>query len=255
MATQPKTIQQKQTFDATPANTAFLNLYEEIKRDLDEIRVNAFMEPRTKRQINIIKEKILRLEKEKIGAEFLDLRKERILEVKLILKDKFLLVSKRQLDEKKKKDDEIVKKIKIVSPDITEENLKKAIMNPQKYLDTKIITNGSDIAIFNAFSQVKETYEETKRLQEQIEELNRMIIDFADLVEKEGAVLDVIEGQVLNSVERVDQGNEQLGKAFDLKQQVCRKRICCACLCTTLIIIIAVAIFLGVFLTKTSIKI
>lgn len=239
-------------FDKVNENKQFVDLYEEIKRDLSEIRVSAFMENKTKKQINLTREKILNLEKETINQAYLLERKKRIIELKLILKEKFLIISKNQLNAKKKQEEEIIKKIKIISPNISEENLKSAIIDPQKYLDAKIISGNSDTLILNNLNQIKDTYKETKKLQDEMNELNIIMINFAELVEKEGDVLDIIEGQIINALDGVDKGNENLEKTFELKQLICKKRICCICMCTTLIIIVGLAIFLGIFTAKSK---
>jgi t-SNARE complex subunit (syntaxin) len=156
------------------------------------------------------------------------------------------------MDNKNENIEYLKKKIKIVSPDISEDNLIRALREPDKYLSTKILSNCSDTVILTAFETVKSKHEETLKLEADIKELSQIFIDFASIVENQGSIVDVIEGQVISSVDAIQNANTQLEEATILKRQLQRKKCCCAMLCMLLIVIIVGIILAAVYVQKKA---
>lgn len=238
--------------NSSQVNDPFIKLYEEIRRDIGEVRITAYMKKDTKESLAKINKKILLLEKERIGQDYLPVRKNAIMHLKLILKNKFLQVNKKYMDKKDENTKDLIRKIKIVSPDISEDNLSRALRDPDKYMSAKILSNGTDTAILTAFETVKSKHEETLKLEADIKELNQMFVDFASIVENQGSILDVIEGQVISASDAIENANAQLEEATILKRQLQRRQCCCAMLCILLIVIIVGIILAVVYVQKKA---
>ncbi|CAM9598375.1 unnamed protein product, partial [Phaeothamnion confervicola] len=92
--------------------------------------------------------------------------------------------------------------------------------------------------------EVKDVYEDVRRLEASILELHKMFMDLALLVEQQGELLDQIEYQVKSAADYVREGNVEIEHAITSAKSI-RKRQCC--IIGIILTVIAVIIIIIVF--------
>ena len=91
------------------------------------------------------------------------------------------------------------------------------------------------------YESVNQRYNEIMAIEASVQEMHQMFLDFALIVEQQGEMLDSIEFQVSQSLEHIDEGNNQLVQAIDLYKSIRTKQCYCA-----IFIIIVLGIIAGI---------
>lgn len=91
----------------------------------------------------------------------------------------------------------------------------------------------------SAMTDVKNKYETILDLEAAIAEINQIMIDFFQLTQQQGEMLDQIEYHVKEASEFIDQANKDLQKSIEYQRQICIRWI---------VIVIVVLVVVGVVL-------
>jgi t-SNARE complex subunit (syntaxin) len=158
-----------------------------------------------------------------------------------VMKDYQSVQNKYKTEIKKK----VKRQVQIAKPDATSEEIDavfKAGGGSGDVLRTAIMKGGAADSINNAYMNVADKYADVLALEHSVVELNQMFVDFALLVETQGALLDQIEHNVKEAGEYIDEGNKQLENSVDLMKSVWCMRICIVAIILVVVGIIAALI-------------
>ena len=147
---------------------------------------------------------------------------------------------KYKLDTKKK----MKRQIEMVQPGLSNAEIEDVISKggtSGDVLRSVILKGGASDLIKNTSRNVQDKYQEVMTLEKSITELHEMFVDFAQLTEQQGELLDQIEYQVKSANDYVDAGNVEMREAVDLQIQL-RKRQCCL----AVIILVVIGVIIGI---------
>lgn len=162
---------------------------------------------------------------------------------------KFVDVMKSYQAEQQKFKTDIKKKmkrqIKVFNPQATEEEVEQALSSGNtstaELLKNTILKGTPSELIQNAVRNVDEKYREVNALEASVTQLHEMFVDFAQLVEQQGELLDQIDYQVKQAGDFLDDANTDMKIAVDYAIEL-RKRQCCLAMIFLVIAGVIVAI-------------
>lgn len=135
------------------------------------------------------------------------------------------------------------RQIYIVKPDATEDQIETIIGGSgvgSVYRGAILQTD----PIVQAYLEVTDKLQDVLKLEKSVEELHKMFIDMAVLVEHQGNFLNSIEMHIVTSKDHMVKGNEELKLALKTRKIV-RRRMCCFCICLVTISCIILGPILG----------
>jgi len=146
-----------------------------------------------------------------------------------------------QQDYKTALKEKATRQVKVVKPDATSSEVDTAMRSGDvnAVYREAILQPGSD-PVAHAYLNVSDKLQDVLALERSVEELHRMFIDMAVLVEKQGEMLDSIEQSVFTAQDYMKQGNVELEKALKARKAV-RRKMCCL----MVVLIVLFAIILG----------
>lgn len=232
-------------------NIPFISTSNNILSKLDKIEIKKNNYDECKKKLIKIKQEIIIFEKEYVSQEYYEQKKifTDTINKKFIKKVKSMNDYKLKESEEFKKD--AIRKIKIVSPNISDENLELAIRYPDEFVKQKITSNEPDNFIVQKFKETKEKYSEIIILENQIKELHDLFLDFALIVEDQGKKLDNIEKNVIDVSEEVYNGNKLLEISLQIQKQIRKKQFCCF-MVIFLMVLIIIAVVVSVISFQKS---
>lgn len=228
--------------------TNLFKMVEEITNDLklvntDLINPNDFDISRT--QLIAIKEKINLLEKEKVPPHYTKMKNNLIESVKGKLKDKITIINNKKILLNEQIKNEAIRKIKNISPYISDNDLESIYKYPDEYIKESICLSSIDskLIITNILKDIKSKHSDIVMLESQIKELYDLYVDFAVIVEKQGEMMDNIENHILLANDNVELANNELVESIIIKKSIFKKQ-CCLFSIFLIIVIIIIAIIL-----------
>jgi len=152
-----------------------------------------------------------------------------------------------QQEYKMKLRDKAARQVRVAKPDASNEEVDAAMRSGDvnAVYRTAILEPGSDI-IAQAYLNAADRYQDVLKLERSVEELHRMFMDLAVLVNHQGEMLDNIEASVFQAKDYMQSGNVELNKALKARKQA-RRRMCCAILCLVVVFAIILGPVLGAF--------
>eukprot|EP00604_Paraphysomonas_vestita_P001815 CAMPEP_0174821644 /NCGR_PEP_ID=MMETSP1107-20130205/9151_1 /TAXON_ID=36770 /ORGANISM="Paraphysomonas vestita, Strain GFlagA" /LENGTH=289 /DNA_ID=CAMNT_0016038911 /DNA_START=21 /DNA_END=887 /DNA_ORIENTATION=+ len=93
-------------------------------------------------------------------------------------------------------------------------------------LRSAILKGGASDLIKNASRNVEDKYQEVLTLEQSVTQLHEMFVDFAQLTEQQGELLDQIEFQVKSASDFIEEANADMRQAVESAKEL-RKRQCC----------------------------
>jgi t-SNARE complex subunit (syntaxin) len=96
-------------------------------------------------------------------------------------------------------------------------------------------------ALENVSRNVQDKYQDVQALESSVAQLHEMFVDFAQLTEQQGELLDQIEHQVKNASDYIDEGNADMTQAVDYAIQYRKKQ-----LCLLLIVLVVLGAIVGI---------
>ncbi len=231
----------------------FFRNAKEILGELSSLDVNTIKYDKCKTKLIELRKRILELEKEKVYEEYFKQRKELLVMIREKFKEKLNVLNNNKLIETEKIKRETIRKIKIVSPNISNDDLEIACKNSDKFIQQKIATNDADSIIIKSFKDAQSKYNDVVILNGQIRELHELFIDFGIIVEDQGKHIDKIENNVLVTNEQIDQANKELEEALKIKHKIIWRQ-CCMCSVVLFILLIIGGIIVAVVFTNMKIK-
>lgn len=199
---------------------------------------------RTKKMLELLKEETGKLKDEDKATES-DLRvRENMLNT---LTRKFIDEMKLYQGAQQKYKTDIQSKVKrqvqIVKPEATDEEIDQ-IMKSEGGRDAlyreQILAGGVNDQISSTYAKVAGKYEDVKTLEQSVQELHQMFLDFALLTEQQGELLDHIEYQVRTAADHVEDANVDVHEAIEYQKKI-RKKQC------IIIIIVIVCLIVALF--------
>lgn len=140
----------------------------------------------------------------------------------------------------------VKRQLEIVKPDVSTEEIDD-VMRRGGASDVyrAAIMAGTHDPIQSAYADVADKYADVLKLEQSVQELHQMFLDFALLTEQQGDLLDQIEYQVKSAGEYVEEGNVDIEKAIVYQREI-RKRWICVIVILIIFIVVILA-FAGVF--------
>jgi syntaxin 1B/2/3 len=163
------------------------------------------------------------------------------------LKSKFAEVLKEsqvaQIDFKTAAKSKLSRHIKIVDPSLTADQVEEVCNDPEgadKLLSGKMLGRGH-IRLQNAVSDIKEKFQDIKKLERSIETIHQMFTDIQMLVQAQGEMLDNIQLNVEEAENYVKKANKELKKAKESHKKW-KKWKCILLLCLVIVIAIVIVV-------------
>jgi t-SNARE complex subunit (syntaxin) len=125
---------------------------------------------------------------------------------------------------------EIMKKarrqVQIVKPNATEEEVDAVVRSggADQLIQASILKGEASESVKSMCESVNQRYNEVMAIEKSVQEMHQMFLDMALIVESQGEVLDSIEFQVQQSLEFIEEGNEQMGQAIQIQKNMWRHR-------------------------------
>ena len=128
-----------------------------------------------------------------------------------------------QQEYKMKLREKAARQVRVAKPDATNEEVDAAMRSGDvnAVYRTAILEPGSDI-IAQAYLNAADRYQDVLKLERSVEELHRMFMDLAVLVNHQGELLDNIEAQVFQAKDYIESGNVR--SALRLRRRLRRLR-------------------------------
>lgn len=118
----------------------------------------------------------------------------------------------------------IERQIKIVKPDVTQEEIQKIFeIGDATQVFQSIILNSKVDPISTAYTNAVDKYQDIVKLEKSIVELHQMFTDMAILVTQQGEMLNKIEYSIENAEQYVEKGNRELVKANKTRRKMRKK--------------------------------
>mmetsp|Transcript_610 Transcript_610/g.879 ORF Transcript_610/g.879 Transcript_610/m.879 type:complete len:293 (+) Transcript_610:27-905(+) len=142
---------------------------------------------------------------------------------------------------KDKNTDKLRRQFRIVNPEMTNEEIEKAIESGEtrNVFAAKITQAKYQQEAEDALNYVQNKHKQIKKLESSINELHQLFVDMAVLVEAQGELVNQIEKNVGDAVVYTEKGVQQLKKANEY-QRSSRKKMCCLMICLMIIIMVVV---------------
>lgn len=226
----------------------FFSKIEEVIKDLKSVNADNTNDYETsKKQLIMIKQKIILLENESVPQHYVKNKINLINLVKENLKEKIIAINNKKLLENEKNKNQAIRKILLISPNISPENLEIALKYPDEYMKESVYSSTFDpeIILKKVLTNCKTQHSEIIKLENQIKELNEIYLDFAVVVEKQGEHLNLIEENLLLTNDYIDDANENLKESIYIKQKIIKKK-CCLFLIFLIILAVVIAIIVSI---------
>ena len=142
-----------------------------------------------------------------------------------VMKDYQSIQQKFKTDIKKK----VKRQVQIVKPDATPEEIDAVLKSGSgsgEVFKNAILKGDAADSIRNAFVKAADKYQDVLTLEQSVNELHQLFMDFALLTEQQGELLDQIENQVKAASDYIDDGNTDLVSAIELQKSIRRKQCC-----------------------------
>ncbi|EDR28626.1 syntaxin-1A, putative [Entamoeba dispar SAW760] len=208
-------------------------------------------------RLQLLRDENVKLQEEhKVTTTVVRIRKNHVdvLSSKLIK----LMKEYRDIQELNKAENEnrIARQMKVVNPNVSDEEVKQAIESNDNAFMTGVMTENNkqlDLAAKQALAYVTSKHNDILILVGAIAELRQMFVDLAVLVERQGEVINKIEDNCETALEYVKQGTEDLKQAHEYAKQS-SKLMCIILIVVAIIMIIVVAaILLPIILKATGV--
>lgn len=200
----------------------------------------------SKNKLLKIKQKLALLEKYKFSDKYESQSTNVLNLIRAKIKEKLLMLNNLKTIESNKLKANAIKKILIVSPDISQKDLEIAYKQPDEYLRKKILL-GEDNLIINELKKTQTVHNEIVKLESQVKELSEMFMDFSIIVIEQGDHLDNISSNLLYTIDEIDEGNENLEDSINLRKKLIKKQCCLFA-----ILIIIIGIIIGIIFAVTQ---
>jgi len=149
-----------------------------------------------------------------------------------------------QSDHREKVQERIRQRLQIVKPDATPEQIQHVVDGGKLNVFADQLYSENQAQAKDALTYVEGRHRELLKIEASVNELHRLFLDMAILVNAQGEFIDNIEANVAQSGAYIESANKDLIQA---RKKATRKRKCMFWSCIILVIIIAIclAIFLG----------
>lgn len=163
-----------------------------------------------------------------------------------VMKDYQSIQQKFKTDIKKK----VKRQVQIVKPDATPEEIDAVLKSGSgsgEVFKNAILKGDAADSIRNAFVKAADKYQDVLTLEQSVNELHQLFMDFALLTEQQGELLDQIENQVKAASDYIDDGNTDLVGAIELQKSIRRKQCC-----VLVVVLVIIGIIVLVVMAKTG---
>jgi syntaxin 1B/2/3 len=151
--------------------------------------------------------------------------------------------------------DKAARQYRIVSPDATEEEVQRAIDDPNAQVFSLAVMNSNRRGQAQSTKRaVEERHEAIAKITKQFQELNELFQDMDNLVVQQEAAVVNIEMKGEEVVENMDKGTEQIGVAIQSARNARKWKWWCLGIVVLIIIIIVVIVLIYKFVIQTPAK-
>lgn len=239
--------QQIYTSETTTPN--FLKLAEEIRHDINLLESNSTNSENFKKQIQIIKNKINLFGSEQVEQKYVIIKSNMIALFDKKLNEKLKLFNNEQTRQIQNITNEKIRIIKIYNPDISNENMYKALEHFEDFKKIQIMhDNVSDLELSRQLDIVKKKYEEVSILEKNITELHNLLLDLANLVVTQGEYLNDIESNILHTNDHIDESIEHLQISNIYQKNIIKQKCCIVIIFISILVIILIIIMFIIYL-------
>jgi t-SNARE complex subunit (syntaxin) len=137
------------------------------------------------------------------------------------------------------------RQIQLVNHEVTDdqvEDMMKSGGQAGEYLKTTILQGSAPSSVVqNSVKNVSDKYREVMALESSVSQLHDMFVDFAQLVEQQGELLDQIDYQVKQAGDFLDEANVDMQQAVNYAIEL-RKRQCCL----AVILLVVIGVIIGI---------
>jgi t-SNARE complex subunit (syntaxin) len=138
----------------------------------------------------------------------------------------------------------VKRQIQVVNTSITDREIDEMIKTGAsgEYFKTAILQGGAPSSVVqNSVKNVNDKFREVQSLEASVTQLHDMFVDFAQLVEQQGELLDQIDYQVKQAGDFLDEANVDMQQAVNYAIEL-RKRQCCL----AVILLVVIGVIIGI---------
>jgi len=120
------------------------------------------------------------------------------------------------------------RQVKVVKPNATEDEIEEVLKSPggrDELYKATILAGGVNDDIKTATAKVAGKYQDVKALEQSVQELHQMFLDFALLVEQQGELLNNIEHQVRQAADHIEEGNKDIVESLEIQKSIRKKQM------------------------------
>jgi t-SNARE complex subunit (syntaxin) len=168
---------------------------------------------------------------------------------------KFVEVMKSYQAAQTKYKTEITKKAKrqvqMVKPNATAEEVDAVVRSggADQLIQQQILKGQASESVRTMFESVNQKHNEILQIEKSVMEMHQMFVDLALVVDSQGEMLDSIEYQVKQSLEFIEEGNEQMEEAIQIQKSIRKRQAWC---CFAILVLIAIIVLYVVLKGKAT---
>jgi t-SNARE complex subunit (syntaxin) len=168
---------------------------------------------------------------------------------------KFVEVMKSYQAAQTKYKTEITKKAKrqvqMVKPNATAEEVDAVVRSggADQLIQQQILKGQASESVRTMFESVNQKHNEILQIEKSVQEMHQMFLDLALVVDSQGEMLDSIEFQVKQSLEFIEEGNEQMQQAIQIQKNIRKRQAWC---CLAILVLIGIIVLYVVLKGKAT---
>lgn len=141
----------------------------------------------------------------------------------------------------KKYQDQLERQVKIVNPQVSKDEMKKILDDPEGARQM-IFDIGRKKAAQEDLNKMKDRFEDVKKIAESIAQLQQMFLEMDEMITQQGDIINRIEYSVTNVENYTEEAKVDLGDALDSQKSIQKKKWLMIVLVIILIIVILMAL-------------
>ncbi|KAJ3334365.1 Plasma membrane t-SNARE, secretory vesicle fusion [Blyttiomyces sp. JEL0837] len=138
------------------------------------------------------------------------------------------------------------REIRIARPDATPEEIERALDNNSGSAFSQQLLSSRNAQSRRALEEVQSRHKELQKIEQSMTELLTLFQDMQTLIETQQEMINTIETQVENTVQYVEEGSKEMGKAIVYRRNTRKKMWWLVALIAVIVIIVGIVVYIEV---------
>lgn len=158
--------------------------------------------------------------------------------------NKIRQLNKNQIEKKNQEFNIFKKKIRLLKPDASDEDIKMLSKDFEYFFKEIILSDSENYKINKIYLESKDKQDDIKQLEFNIIELHQMFLDFGFLIEQNSELLDNIQLNIIQTDEKITEAVDNIGIAVTLEKRFKRKQLFMILIVIFILFLLGIVIYL-----------